>query len=599
MRLKSPFYLLLIISFLTVLAYIPVLRGPFVFDDVNVIANDPALKTYPPSLQWWNPASRPLVGLTFSFNYLLGGLDPWGFHLTSIALHLGCGWLIAELARLILMKRASVGLDKKDSPSGTCRFGVKGCAVLLTAFWLLHPMSSSAVAYIVQRSEILAACAIVGFQIAIIRDAAASHRRWQLVAAAVFVAGMYSKVNTVSALPIALLLDRLVLSHSWQDVFRRRGLLYLVPVVIGTSAFAIMLPALRRGDAGVGFATEIPTIPIYLTTQSRVLWHYLSLCVWPSDLCIDYRWSPVASIGEAVPWIALTLGLLITGIWLYLRGMIIGWLVLSVFLLLSPTSTFIPVTDIALDHRMYLATAAVIASLMIIVQGVMSRLRWANDTWVVGFVAGSILIAMFVRTSIRANDWSNGFDLWRSTVLTVPHNPRALQNLTNAADQEGRRHELLAFLETLRVTLNAKGQAAPAVASRLAEEVMKSGQPVDVEPLLTEAIKGLSSTGPIDERQELAAAQVNLGLLRLQQGQLASAEKHFKLAIASNAKQAFAYAILGDLAYQRRDYEAAVKHFQQAVAINPDWDQAKRDLEKAQNALLSEKNNRDATQTTQ
>jgi len=42
-----------------------------------------------------------------------------------------------------------------------------------------------AVADIVQRSEILAACAIIGFQIAIIRDAAAPHRWWQLLASVV------------------------------------------------------------------------------------------------------------------------------------------------------------------------------------------------------------------------------------------------------------------------------------------------------------------------------------------------------------------------------------------------------------------------------
>ena len=581
MRSQKPFYLLLVISFLTVLAYIPALRGPFVFDDVNVIANDPAIMTFPPHLQWKNPASRPLVGLTFSLNHLIGGLDPWGYHLTSIALHLGCGWLIAELVRLIWIYRASLGAGKKELNSAMPKLGGTAWAALLTSFWLLHPMSSSAVAYIVQRSEILAACAIVGFQIAIIRDAAAPHRWWQLLASLVFVAGMYCKVNTVSALPIALLLDRLVLSQSWRDVFRQRGLLYLVPVLLGIAAFVVMLPSLRRGDAGVGFATEIPTIPIYLATQSRVLWHYFALCVWPSNLCIDYRWPPVRSVAEAFPWILCTLGLLATGVWLYWRGMLIGWLVLTVFLLLAPTSSFIPVTDIALDHRMYLATAAVIACLMLIVQRLMSRWRWASDASVMWAIAGLILMAMFIRTNKRANDWSSGFDLWRSAAIVAPHNPRALQNLTNAADQEGRRGELLVVLETLRNQCLTNGQRAPAVASRLAEELMKSGQPIEVEPLLAEAIEGLSPTGPIDERQEHAAARVNLGLLLLQRGDLARGEEQLKLGLVSDPKQAFAHAILGDLAFQRQEFGVAVDHFQKAVSISPDWEQAKSDLAKA------------------
>jgi len=170
--------------------------------------------------------------------------------------------------------------------------------------------------------------------------------------------------------------------------------------------------------------------------------------------------------------------------------------------------------------------------------------------------------------------------------------------LTNAADQEGRRHELLTVLESLRASNLASGYDAPAVASRLAEELMKSGRQVDVEPLLAEAIEGLSPTGPIDERQEHAAARVNLGLLLLQRGQLELAQEQFSRGLESDPKQAFAHAILGDLAYQRSDYDDAVNHFREAVAINPEWEQAKQDLAKAQNALVKAKNERgDATYT--
>jgi protein O-mannosyl-transferase len=586
MRPQKLYYPLLAIGLLTIVAYIPAMRGPFVFDDVNVIVNDPAITAFPPVLDWFNPASRPLVGLTFSLNYKLGGADPIGYHLANLFLHLGCGWLVADLARLILARLSREGVDGKQFVPVWDTFGISGCALLFTTFWLLHPLSSSAVAYIVQRSEILAACAIVGFQIAILRDSAAAHRWWQWVALLTFVAGMYCKVNTISALPIALLLDRLLLSDSWWDVFRRRGALYLVPVLLGLAAFLVMLPALRRGEAGVGFAAEeIPTVPIYLATQARVLWHYLSLCVWPSELCIDYRWPPVASLAEAVPWIILSLGLLGSGLLLYWRGRLLGWLVLSVFLLLAPTSTFIPVTDIALDHRMYLATAAVIAIAMSLVHFVICRFRWTPSPWVWGPMAVVILVAMFVRTSMRANDWGSGFDLWRSAVLVVPHNPRALQNLTHSADEEGRRGELLAFLETLRTNLTAQGQVAPAVASRLAEEIMKSGQPADVEPLLVEAISGLRATGPIDERQELAAAHVNLGLLRLQQGQVHSAAEDFAMATVIDSKQAFAHAILGDIALQQHEYGKAVIHFEKALSIRPDWEQVAADLEKAKTGV--------------
>lgn len=44
---------------------------------------------------------RPLCVLTFRLNHLLGGLEPWGYHLVNVALHAACTVLVVRVARKV------------------------------------------------------------------------------------------------------------------------------------------------------------------------------------------------------------------------------------------------------------------------------------------------------------------------------------------------------------------------------------------------------------------------------------------------------------------------------------------------------------------
>lgn len=94
-----------------VVCYINSLEGDLVHDDIFAIKeNFDLLPSTPISRLFMNDfwgesmssetshkSYRPLTVLTFRFNYLLHGLDPWGYHLGNLFLHLVCtllfGWL--------------------------------------------------------------------------------------------------------------------------------------------------------------------------------------------------------------------------------------------------------------------------------------------------------------------------------------------------------------------------------------------------------------------------------------------------------------------------------------------------------------------------
>lgn len=83
---------------------------------------------------------RPLCVLTFRLNYLLGGFQPWGYHLVNVLLHCLATALLVKVARQVFPKtRTSVG------PAVT------------GLVFATHPIHTEAVAGVVGRAD-LAAC---------------------------------------------------------------------------------------------------------------------------------------------------------------------------------------------------------------------------------------------------------------------------------------------------------------------------------------------------------------------------------------------------------------------------------------------------------
>lgn len=78
------------------------LAGKLVHDDIFAIRDNQDLRTSTPLSRlfsddfWGEPMSsqtshksyRPLTVLSFRLNYMLHGLDPWGYHLVNLFLHL-------------------------------------------------------------------------------------------------------------------------------------------------------------------------------------------------------------------------------------------------------------------------------------------------------------------------------------------------------------------------------------------------------------------------------------------------------------------------------------------------------------------------------
>jgi tetratricopeptide (TPR) repeat protein len=141
----------LTIFLIILLAYFPSLSGEFILDDKFLIKNNPFIQG-PHSLyhfffqedgiihgqNWVNSHTgyyRPLVNFTYHIDYLLWGMNPKGFRLTNILLHLVVCLMFFHVLFFLLKNR-------------------------VVAFWMvcifaLHPVNTEAVSWISSRNNLL------------------------------------------------------------------------------------------------------------------------------------------------------------------------------------------------------------------------------------------------------------------------------------------------------------------------------------------------------------------------------------------------------------------------------------------------------------
>ena len=148
-----------IIAIAVTYVYTPGLRGPFVFDDIPNITQNPAIQisSLSPSSLYAaavsSPSSalgRPLATLSFAINYLIAG-DPtntFAFKFVNLAIHLINTVLVYWFVLLLLRKIAETRPTREQAP---------WLPLLIAVMWALHPLNLTSVLYVVQRMTSLSA----------------------------------------------------------------------------------------------------------------------------------------------------------------------------------------------------------------------------------------------------------------------------------------------------------------------------------------------------------------------------------------------------------------------------------------------------------
>ena len=407
------------------LAYANSFQGVFVFDDVTEIGANPTLRSlwpiWRPMFEGWQLPARPLPYLSFAIDLRLWGTNPWGFHLTSVSLHL--------LAAALLFYLARDTLAGPQLPAAVRQLAI-GLAAAIAMVWAVHPLTTQAVTYIYQRIELLASLCMLTCLLATNRVWHPTEQTdrllgWKLLALAAACLAMLSK-ETAVVLPLLVLLQGWLLTERPAVALRQQGRFLLLLAGSWLVLFAVLL-AQRQHYAEIEKAVHPPLA--YLLTQAGVIVHYLRLVVWPSGQCLDYDW-PLADSPLTVWWQGplVVAGVVATasGLW---RRQVWAFPAAGFFLVLAPTSSLVPVADIANEHRMYLPLAFLLGLtipagwwLMVSRTGDGSQQATRRLFALVIFGVTAVLGGItHNRNTVYASRWA----MWTDVLAKRPENPRA------------------------------------------------------------------------------------------------------------------------------------------------------------------------------
>ena len=433
MMRAAPWLLLTAVLASTAAAYRPALAGPFVLDDWGSIEANMRLRTpdavrFPAPLEMLGP-DRRLTEVTFALDLREAGLDPVRFHVVGLLLHLAA--VVAAFSFLSSLLRRS-GHPRPR----TLALGVAG-------LFALHPIQAESVAYAAQRSEVLASLLYL-VALALLDRAASAWPGWRGALSwagggAAWLLGMGAKTIAISA-PGAFLLEQAVVAPAPErgaGPLRRRAAraLLLAAPLLALAAWSASLH-FRSFEAtpggGAGFTATALGAGAYFLTQLRVQWLYLRLLAWPDALAFDRAFAPSTGPDGAVlaagAGIAVLLG--IAG-WLWLRAersdgprpaeRLGAFGILFWFVALSPTSSFVPVADLAVEHRVYLACLGPFLAATVGADAMLHRLLPRPRAAAAGAaLAVTVLLALGLALHSRARVWSSAEALWEAAATASP-----------------------------------------------------------------------------------------------------------------------------------------------------------------------------------
>src|SRR5881227_1909228 len=269
-----------LIALITFAAFLPALQNQFVdWDDQrNFLDNHHYRGLGWTHLRWmWTTHLGhyiPLTWMTLGLDYLLWGMNPVGYHLTSLLLHAANAVVFFFVVRRIL-KRAL----PSPSERGHALAVSAGFAALVFA---IHPLRVESVAWVTERRDVLSGLFYLSAILVYLRacERGARGRGWYWLSVAVFGCALLSKSMVVNLPVVLLILDvyplrRLGGSIGWRSEPARRVYVEKIPFVLlaaAASAIAVMAQLSHHTMVSVVQLSALGRLAVSVYGVSFYLW---------------------------------------------------------------------------------------------------------------------------------------------------------------------------------------------------------------------------------------------------------------------------------------------------------------------------------------
>ncbi len=555
-----------------VVVFAPALLGDFIYDDLRWIRDNVFIRDPRNLLDFFSPryfagsqemSYRPLVTLSYFFDFALFGLKPFGYRLHNLLLHLAACALLWRVLLDITRSRAA--------------------AWWATFLFCFHPIQAEAIVIPSMREELQCTVFIL------ISWLFFWHRcRW-LAGSAAYALALLAK-ETALFLPLAMalggFLERrnahpVILPWKWQPHKRLQVILGLGAV---TASYAWVRFVILRNPVEDSFHYLGGSVATSLLTHCTAWTRGLLSIVFPLNLTVEpwlpTQYSPWNFIifSCAIVWIAFACAL----VWALRHNRVmafgLGWFVTA----LLPVSGLVPIANVYADRYFYLP----FVGLAIGFAAWLSKVSRAWSRWLVPAIAcwiGLLGVLMFQRVQVFHDNprmWNDalaklGNKPWPLALLPMMHRTqaqplsvlqeRAASNPNDAAAWsrlagaylllEDFRNATLAFQISLRGDPNN-----PQVHLMMGDAYARMGMPADSK-------KHYETALALDPK--FVEAHNNLGVLLMDQKQDALSEKEFRTALALRPDFTAAMCNLATVFANRGDVKTAVSLWQDVLRIDP------------------------------
>ena len=409
---------------------------PLFFKDASTFSSLPPNQSY-----------RPVVTTLNAIDYWIGGgLVPFYFHLSIFICY-----IVQSILMFFLLKNL-LNLSCEHKWNSYVAF-------FATAFYSLHTSNAETINYVISRSDSFSTlCVVASLLLYQVKRA----RRYYLYLLTMVI-GIYTKQTGVMFAPILFLYillfeEKVSLNDIMTFKDRKsiiRAFIKSAPAILLTVFLFLFNQLYLTPESTVSSNATVSRFD-YLITQFIVITHYIGNFFLPIRLSADPDFKIVTSITDlrVIGGLFVIIIMLVLAAFTYknIKTRPVSFGILWFFIALAPTSSLIPLYQMANDHRTFFPYIGIVLSIGCAIRQVLLRYEDAITKKTI-FKQLCIIVPFFIilshayGTYQRNKVWKSGESLWYDVTLKSPENGRGLMNYGLSQMEKGRYDVALQYYE--------------------------------------------------------------------------------------------------------------------------------------------------------